>query len=1784
MSRETGKLRPPAAKRQTRTARKGEQTLIEKQAHDLQFQADTLRTSSTHHAPLLSSQEKVDIESSIRNLEREAQSLVVPQDIQSKQLESVEEHSEHSSSDIEEEEDITSEEEDITSRIGSSTGTVPYKNTSSPPSSRSPQDLSQLTPPLINPQFNFNPPPAITANPIDPLTMMKAMFEQQAMLNRQQQEAMLEQQAKVNRQQQEAMLAQQTEVNRQHAENNQQLQLLLATSLDRQLDQQDKQMKHHTSLGERQAIADVRTSIKMMRDGMNIVQYMDHFETEVGDAHIPLPKWKHILVSKLSVKAEKICAHLINSDTTYQDLKKHLLDNIGPSADELCNIMHGAISSEFSEKSEAHKLQQAKYITERYFLGTKVDNTIIEYVAVRLFKFHCHRRFAHVIKLSKLHSFAELLEMAASFDSQLDYERASKPSHSQNKQPHRRVSCDFCKKTGHVEADCYKKQGLNKQSFQHKQQKPQSDNQQTSDTKYYKSNKETGIKKRPATVSWGHTVDAVKSVKGIVNGYKADIILDTGAQITVVPGKYIYEDNLTGHTIDILGINGSPKPYQTATIPISINDTQVEETVAVASESQLNSKVLLATPLSENTTSSLIDSYLAKNGKQRVTTRQQTSSSPRKSYTEQLNTSYNDDDRSSDLSYCPSSDSDDSSEETISDDPCAPIDKYPITSILPSSPLLPQNQTQSSPEPYSSNPTIENYNPSLTPEPYSSNSTNENSNSILTPEPYSSNSNPENNNASSTPEPYSSNHTLEHNNQSSIPEPYSSTQTNRSHDQTSTPEPNSSTLNNNTLETAPYSPATKSSKRATQDKTNEGLPELPIVPQGTNTQVLKQQTTADPTLKVIRGLAHHHKNGYGWENGLLVHSHMDHTTGERKRLVIPKPKRQELIKLAHNKSGHFSLTKTKAILNHRFTWPGMSNDVRDYILSCETCKMHNKHTHKPAPYYTRPVISEPFEEIALDIIGPLPRSRQGYRYALTAICMASRWPEVYPLKDTKAESIVDGLVHFIARNGIPSKVLTDQGSQFTSEVMAQTCQLLGTTHITTVPYRPQGNGILERFHGTLKPLLAKIASKKLDWAQFIPIALSAIRAIPCRSTGFSPAEIVFGRNTRNILDIVYEGWMNPLYSKVDITTWVQQLQEKLEIIRDAATLNNQTARLKQNTHSSHSRSTRSYMPGDMVFTRIPGCRANLQASWEGPFKVVKCIPPLNYEIQDADNTWSRVTHLNNLKTYKPLPKPQPLQVQAACLVAEENSEMTAVVNKGPSLVGGPCVGYSQGEMDQLLQEHAEVFSSTPGRAQVDPFSIRLEQDALPSSRPPYQVPIHLREEVNTQIDQLLQNNIIESSNSTDWCSPIVPVRKPDKSIRLCVDYRELNKVTPLDRHMIPTLPEILDRVGHAQCLSKIDLTSGFHQIAVEPNSRNYTTFLSPKGKFRFVRMPFGLKNAPSHFQRTMETVLAPVADCAAIYIDDIVIYSSTWQQHLSHIDRVLACLKDAGLTIKRKKCEFGKTKLQYLGHVIGSGQMAVPEHRVMALAKYKRPVTKRTLRSFLGCMSYYRRFIPKYADLSAHLTPSTSVSAPKVVAWTVDMDKAFNSLKVSLCDHVSLNIPSITDEFTLHTDASGFGIGACLHVVREQQELPVAFFSRQLQDAEKRYSITELETLAIVAAVKYFQFYIYGTSIDIVTDHRACTALLTSPVLNARLKRMALFLQDKDISILYQPGEKSANADGLSRQFDDSNFKDDSNSSTPVPLPQVEAAGGCGSSRAPRRTPPNTPLQSTTPFRENNRQ
>ena len=201
------------------------------------------------------------------------------------------------------------------------------------------------------------------------------------------------------------------------------------------------------------------------------------------------------------------------------------------------------------------------------------------------------------------------------------------------------------------------------------------------------------------------------------------------------------------------------------------------------------------------------------------------------------------------------------------------------------------------------------------------------------------------------------------------------------------------------------------------------------------------------------------------------------------------------------------------------------------------------------------------------------------------------------------------------------------------------------------------------------------------------------------------------------------------------------------------------------------------------------------------------------------------------------------------------------------------------------------------------------------------------------------------ASTSPWASPIVPVPKADG---LCIDYRKLNSITEPDPYYMNTLEEILERVGSSKCVSKLDLCKGFYQIEMEEESIDKTAFITPFGKFAFRRMPFGLRNAPSVFQRVMEVVLGGCYGCSAPYIDDIIVFSKDGVEHVQHLRSVLEALKEKGLTVNIQKCEFGRTQLEYLGHMVGNGEMAVPSHRVTAMSNFILPRTKRQLRSFLG--------------------------------------------------------------------------------------------------------------------------------------------------------------------------------------------------------------------------------------------
>ena len=913
---------------------------------------------------------------------------------------------------------------------------------------------------------------------------------------------------------------------------------------------------------------------------MDIAQYITQFEQTLEDNEVDRAKWKKIIVNKLNTKAEQRCKTFLNDPLcSYDDLKSALLQMLGPTLDELSNYVHGVVPPPFKGKSATDRLQTQIRHVERLLYGA--DDHVLRYSAA-YFKVHCERKYAHEVRIDKIQTFNDLYSVAASIDSEVAHDKARAQTQPQSKRrDYSSVTCFFCGKQGHIESECYKKknslakeQPAHKETNTYRDHKAKTNSDKPSNREGHYNNykqggrqqNDTGIKARPYVVNWGVINDSRCVIPGKINDHEVHMTIDTGAQITIVPGIYVYTDNLTGESVPILGVNGDPVDYQLATVPITLKGKTRMERVAVAPANQLNARVLLAVPLDTTKANNLLDAWINKTTaptQEKDSGQQQTQALAArilpsravkqnityyKTTSDESDNEMYEDDRASDLSFVTQDTDTETSVRSDSPDLQEVMDNHDDLADI----ILPQN--------------------SVTPTTVVAHDKNI-SHPIISP---TSNQSSDNKNAVNT--------------------------------DTTTED----------LQTDPN--MDKSDSVNILLDTSQSLPPLPLDTDKSSLLQFKKHIKSDQTLKTIRGLAHHEKNGYHWQDGLIFHNVTDETHGIKKRLVIPQQYRPNIIAMAHDKTGHFCKTRTCSYINTRFTWPHLTTNVTDYILSCKKCKAYNKQAHKPAPLTYRPMITEPHDEVAMDIIGPLPRAKGGYRFALTTICMASRWPDVFPLAKPDASHVAQALVQSFSRNGIPSKLLSDQGTQFMSSTIKELCRICGITQIHTVPYRPQGNGVLERLHGTLKPILAKAAADGLDWLTVLPLALSAVRSIPNRSTGFSPAELVYGKNPRSILDVLYEGWTNPDYSPIDTSKWIVALNDQLETLRDSAALQNHVNKRKQNHKVNSRRKTRVYSPDDKVFVRIPGTRATLQASWEGPFLVVKHIPPLNYEVRDEANT------------------------------------------------------------------------------------------------------------------------------------------------------------------------------------------------------------------------------------------------------------------------------------------------------------------------------------------------------------------------------------------------------------------------------------------------------------------------------------------------------------------------------------------------------------------------------------
>uniref|UniRef100_A0ABM5FPJ9 ribonuclease H n=1 Tax=Pogona vitticeps TaxID=103695 RepID=A0ABM5FPJ9_9SAUR len=418
----------------------------------------------------------------------------------------------------------------------------------------------------------------------------------------------------------------------------------------------------------------------------------------------------------------------------------------------------------------------------------------------------------------------------------------------------------------------------------------------------------------------------------------------------------------------------------------------------------------------------------------------------------------------------------------------------------------------------------------------------------------------------------------------------------------------------------------------------------------------------------------------------------------------------------------------------------------------------------------------------------------------------------------------------------------------------------------------------------------------------------------------------------------------------DVVTYIDTLMNDLRRNLELAAENLQAQKVRQKTWYGHKARERHFDPGEEVLWLRP-CRENkLQLKWAGPYRVISKMSDLNYLIEQEENQARRVVHVNALKPYYRGEQRVLFAIKAA---ESEEAELPFWEGRGEVKYNPEEVKISpaltqdqQQELKMLLSKYQQVFSNKPGIVKGVMHRIHTG-DAPPQAVSPYRVTGPYRDKVRKELDEMLRENIIVPSSSP-WSSPIVLVDKPDGSIRFCVDYRKLNRVTTPDAYPMPRLDNLIETIGGCRFISSLDLVKGYWQLRIDPRDQEKTAFCSPFGLYEFRVLSFGLRNAPATFQRLMDQTLAGLSDFTVAYIDDIGIFSNTWEDHLIHLELVLQRLSAAGLTVKASKCQLGSPEIKYLGHMVGGAMIKPLEAKIEAVRDWPRPNTKKKSNHFLG--------------------------------------------------------------------------------------------------------------------------------------------------------------------------------------------------------------------------------------------
>ena len=510
---------------------------------------------------------------------------------------------------------------------------------------------------------------------------------------------------------------------------------------------------------------------------------------------------------------------------------------------------------------------------------------------------------------------------------------------------------------------------------------------------------------------------------------------------------------------------------------------------------------------------------------------------------------------------------------------------------------------------------------------------------------------------------------------------------------------------------------------------------------------------------------------------------------------------------------------------------------------------------------------------------------------------------------------------------------------------------------------------------------------------------------------------------------------------------------------------------------------------------------------------VKCINPTNETIKLEENekiaTFTPVYLVENIVSVaaKSPPVDKAFDLEGTDLGEKEKERVKKLINKYEHVVSvdGLDLGCTQ-----TIKHRIDV------------------QGANPVKQPYRRFPNNLKIEISGAIKQMLSQNIIETSNSS-WSSPLVPVRKKNGKLRLCVDYRAVNALTKKDSFPLPNMNDAVSQFRDSRYFSSLDLVSGYHQIEMDPDSREITAFSDGENLYQYTRMPFGVTNGPASFSRLVSVLLSGIPlNQAQAYLDDILVAGKTFEDHLQNLETIFSRLADHGLKLNASKCELFRSEVKYLGHLVGRDGVQPLNDNVKAIELFPRPTSIKQLRRFNGMVNFYKRFIPDSANLMRPLYAATS---GKLLKWTEECEEAFQSAKRTLIRAPILAYPDFADDsiMILTTDASGSGAGAVLTQYQEGEEKVLGYAGTMFSTAQSKYSATERELAAIRFAVNHFKAYLYGRKFIVRTDHEPLIYLYQTKRFDSRLHRT---LEDLNIGIPifeYIPGKRNTVADALSR-------------------------------------------------------